>query len=56
MSEFKTELNAALKPGSDSIWIINKPLVYSSDLVGIFAVPKDLKLTLPVSPGFLLLI
>lgn len=40
MSEFKTELDAVLKPCSDSIWIINKPLVYNSDLIGIFMVPE----------------
>jgi hypothetical protein len=40
MSRFLTELDAKLKPCSDSIWIIETPLIYESDLVGLIVVPK----------------
>jgi hypothetical protein len=39
MSRFLTELCADLKPCSDNVWIIDKPLIYESDLVGIIVVP-----------------
>ena len=34
MSQFLTELCANLKPGSDKVWILDKPLRYHSDLLG----------------------
>lgn len=39
-SRFLTELDAQLKPYSDSVWVIETPLIYESDLVGLIVVPK----------------
>ncbi|MEN6420315.1 MAG: DUF1353 domain-containing protein [Smithella sp.] len=39
MSRFLTELDARLKPNSDSVWLIDKPLIYESDIVGPIEVP-----------------
>ena len=39
MSQFLTELDCELRD-DDCIWVIKKPLVYLSDLVGIITVPE----------------
>jgi hypothetical protein len=39
MKKFLTELDANLKEDSDSVWIIKKPLVYWSEVVGVIEVP-----------------
>ena len=33
-SKFLTELNPSLKPGGEGIWVLDKPLVYYSELLG----------------------
>ncbi|MDD5006356.1 MAG: DUF1353 domain-containing protein [Candidatus Omnitrophica bacterium] len=43
MSKFLTELSANLKSNSDTIWVIDKPLRYKSDLLGCIV---------DVQPGF----
>lgn len=40
MSEFLTELCVDLKPGRDDVWILRKPLIYISDLVGRIEAPE----------------
>lgn len=39
MSKFLTELDANLKPDSDTVWVLEKPLIYESDIVGLIEVP-----------------
>jgi Protein of unknown function (DUF1353) len=41
MSKFLTELDCDLKPGSDSIWVVNTPLIYESDILGLITVPAQ---------------
>lgn len=52
MSKFLTELDCDLKPGSDNIWIINTPLIYQSDLLGLITVPKDMEVIVIAPPTF----
>lgn len=39
MGAFLTELDASLKNGSDTVWVLNSPLVYVSDSNGKIVVP-----------------
>jgi hypothetical protein len=39
MSRFLTELDAGLKAGSDSVWLLDKPLIYESGIAGLIEVP-----------------
>jgi hypothetical protein len=41
MAKFLTELDCVLREDSDCIWVLRKPLVYFSDLIGKVAVPID---------------
>jgi hypothetical protein len=39
MPRFLTELDAGLKVNSDTVWLIDKPLIYESGIVGLIEVP-----------------
>ena len=39
MSKFLTDLDVHLKQDCETVWILNTPLIYNSDLVGQIVVP-----------------
>ena len=50
MSKFLTILNIRLKSNRDSVWVLNAPLVYDSDLIGHVEVPKGFNTDLASVP------
>ena len=51
MSRFLTELDCSLKPGSDRIWALNRPLIYYSSLLDeIITVPASFETDLSSVP------
>ena len=50
MSKFLTILNIRLKSNRDSVWVLNDPLVYDSDLIGHVEVPKGFNTDLASVP------
>jgi len=50
MAEFLTELHLSLKPGSDSVYILDEPLVYFSDIIGKVEVPTGFNTDLASVP------
>ena len=40
MSKFLTDLKIELRPDSDNVYVLQQPLVYYSDLVGLVKIPR----------------
>ena len=51
MSKFITELEIDLKPGSDEVWILTRPLIYQSDILDLTViVPRGFQTDLASVP------
>jgi len=52
MAEFLTELDARLKHGSDTVWVLrpSSPLIYESDILGRIEVPEGFETDLASVP------
>jgi len=50
MSKFLTELDTHLKTDSETVWVLNTPLIYNSDLVGQVVVPARFETDLSSVP------
>jgi len=50
MSQFLSDLKVELSPKSDSIWILQYPLVYLSDIAGLIVVPTGFQTDLASVP------
>jgi len=50
MAQFLSELDVHLQSGCDTVWILDAPLIYQSDIVGRVEVPKDFQTDLASVP------